>query len=362
MCADGYGSGGSNSCHRCDNTKAHLLIATSALFSLVALLLLFLAVVFLIGGFDAINSVRQSVDRTFSVGAKAPTTRRSAPVQEYRMPRRPIASPAHSFAIEVSTGGGGGGGGGGGDGGDGGGGGGNGRRIVGPSGRNRVVPMRLSGLADTDWTFTRDLGRDNGVAAGAQSSDEMTRYPSDNRNVGMSTRRQVGISPVSSSGAGRVHADTTREADAGGGGDSTGGGLGAKIKRTASRLPLNKLKILVVVWQILAVFSGITGIEFPASYSRFLSWISVVNLDIGSIFSASCVFPSVNFYVRLLVTTLVPLVLAIGLVLTYQTAKRRAANGLGGVKARKAAWSRHVAAGLLLTFFVSSCGSASTVD
>ncbi|CAN0576978.1 unnamed protein product, partial [Laminaria digitata] len=109
-----------------------------------------------------------------------------------------------------------------------------------------------------------------------------------------------------------------------------------------------KLKILVVVWQILAVFSSITGVEFPASYARFLSWISVVNLDIGSIFSASCVLPPVNFYASLLVTTLAPLVLAAGLVLTYQTAKHRAGIGSAGVTARRAAWSRHVAAGLLL--------------
>ncbi|CAN0564795.1 unnamed protein product, partial [Laminaria digitata] len=70
-----------------------------------------------------------------------------------------------------------------------------------------------------------------------------------------------------------------------------------------------KLKILVVVWQILAVFSSITGVDFPASYSTFLSWISMVNLDIGSIFSASCIVPSVNFYANLLSTTLAPLVL-----------------------------------------------------
>ena len=59
-----------------------------------------------------------------------------------------------------------------------------------------------------------------------------------------------------------------------------------------------------------------------------------------------------NFYTRLLVTTLAPLILAAGLVLTYKTAKARAGIGSPGVIARRAAWSRHVAAGLLLSFLV----------
>ena len=124
---------------------------------------------------------------------------------------------------------------------------------------------------------------------------------------------------------------------------------------------MDKLKILVAVWQILVVFSSITGVDFPAPYSQFLSWISVVNLDIGSIFSASCVLPSVNFYARLLITTLAPLALATGLVLTYQMAKYRAGIGSAGVIARRAAWSRHVSAVLILTFLVSLYRSVSAV-
>lgn len=116
---------------------------------------------------------------------------------------------------------------------------------------------------------------------------------------------------------------------------------------------MDKLKILVVVWQILTVLPSITGVEFPPSYSRFLSWIDVVNLDVGHIFTASCILPAVSFYHRLLLTTLTPLVLAAVLVLTYWMAKRRAGIGSSGVLAARAAWSRHMAAGLLLTFLVS---------
>ena len=114
-----------------------------------------------------------------------------------------------------------------------------------------------------------------------------------------------------------------------------------------------KLKILVVVWQILTVFSSITEVEFPESYSRFLAWIDVVNLDMGHMFAASCVLPSVNFYTSLLVTTLTPLALVAILLLTYHVAKHRAGAGAAGVSAQRDAWSRHVGAGLLLTYLVS---------
>lgn len=115
---------------------------------------------------------------------------------------------------------------------------------------------------------------------------------------------------------------------------------------------MDKLKILVVVWQILTVFPSITGADFPPAYSRFLSWIDIVNLDLGNIFSSTCVLPAVNFYQRLLLTTLLPLGLAAVLVVTYRMAIRRAGIGMSGVMARRAAWSRHMAAGLLLTFLV----------
>ena len=127
-------------------------------------------------------------------------------------------------------------------------------------------------------------------------------------------------------------------------------GVTKKVKHWSTKLPLNKIKILVGVWQILAVFSSITGAEFPASYAIFLSWINVLNFDLGYIVSASCVLPSVNYYHSLLATTLGPMVAAAGLVLTYRMANRRASIGSVGMIARRDAWSRHVTAGLLLTF------------
>ncbi|CAM9298394.1 unnamed protein product, partial [Laminaria digitata] len=88
-----------------------------------------------------------------------------------------------------------------------------------------------------------------------------------------------------------------------------------------------------------------------------LAWVNIANFDIGDLFSASCLLPSVNFYQRLLAATLTPLLLAGGLVLTYRMAKRRAGIGSTAVIASRAAWSRHVAAGLLLTFLVFTSAS-----
>lgn len=136
-------------------------------------------------------------------------------------------------------------------------------------------------------------------------------------------------------------------------GNSNCCGFGNKVKWCMARLPLDKIKILVVVWQILTVFPSITAVEFPPGYSRFLSWVEIVNFDLGNIFSASCAVPSMHFYHSLLLTTLGPIVLVAALAITYQIAKRRTKRGPAGGNARREAWSRHNSAGLLLTFFVS---------
>lgn len=135
-----------------------------------------------------------------------------------------------------------------------------------------------------------------------------------------------------------------------------GDGAGHTLLLSAQLLPMNKLKILLGAWQVLTVFSSITGVQFPASYSVLLSWIKVLNFDLGYILSASCILPSVNFYHSVLATTIGLLGVAAGLVLTYRVAKDRAGTGAAGLIATNDAWSRHVAAGLLTTFLVSAIG------
>lgn len=340
VCTSGYRKGVGNTCHSCNDANTPVLIVAGTLFMLVVLLLLVVAVMFLIGGLDAIDTVHLSFSRTFSEKGSR-TDLRDA-----------LGSPVVDFVSARKT------------------------SKIGPrvkSMREMVVPrftlaseVERCGGEDCENTrsiYWSDSGNAGGISrthtghagvadeAGVELPNLASRHSLDNED--MPTPRRDQKVAVAGIPVGGKHDGTGEDVGSSDGGTSKCCGLGQKTKHWISILPLDKLKILVVVWQILAVCSSITGVEFPNSYRRFLSGIAVVNLDIGSILSASCLLPDVDFYVRLLVTTLSPLVLAAVLVLTYHLAKRRAGLGRAGVIARRAAWSRHVAAGLLLTFLVS---------
>lgn len=297
MCTEGYGSGSSYTCHSCTGVKSRMLIFAGSFFVLTALLFLCIALVFLIGGLDAVDSVRRSMSRSLS-------TRRS-------LARGLSFSGKSRVTSQVGE----------------------------RSSRGLDTSAKTAALDFVDGTNTSASTAAFKVG-GIQTLD-----------VRLDASRRGG----SISGTASLLQAGTAASDAGETRRSGCCGLGEKIKRWASFLPMDKLKILVVVWQILTIFPSIIGVEFPPSYSRFLSWIDVVNLDVGHIFAASCVLPGVTFHHRLLLTTLTPILLAVVLVFTYWMAKRRAGIGSAGVLAARAAWSRHMAAGLLLTFLVRRC-------
>lgn len=282
MCTEGYGTGADNACYSCTDVKARWLIFAGSIFALVALLFVFVAVTFLVGGLDAVDEVRRSVWKT------------------------------------------------------------KGRSVVGlaPPVRESSFPMRKSSVST--MSSGRDLRTDDPVAPAFARGNGRSIAPVDQSDADVSSRR------------GYTRSQDTNAASLEAEGDAEPGccGCRARLKRWASKVPLNKLKILVVIWQILTVFPSIASVDFPPLYSRFLSWIDFVNFDIGAILSASCMLPGVSFYDRLLLTTLAPLALALVLVATFQMAKRRARTGSTDVVARRMAWSRHMAAGLLLTFLV----------
>ncbi len=298
--------GASHTCHACTGVKSRLLIFAGCLFGLIALFFLVLALVFLIGGLDAVEGIRQSISRTMSISGGKATSSRSG------------RGGAAKFGEKTSS-------------------------------------MRSTGVAVVPMLNTNPPG------GGEEAKQD---FKGSARGVSFDNAVSVeGVEPASAGGRGYLLDAGAQLSDTTVGGSEAGGeaktrccGLGDKIKRWASKLPTDKLKILVVVWQILTVFPSVTGVEFPSVYSRFLSWINVVNLDVGQIFAASCMLPAVNFYHRLLLTTLAPIGLALVLVVTYWMAKRRAGIGSAGIVARRAAWSRHMAAGLLLTFLVSLAG------
>lgn len=328
MCADGFGKGVGNTCHSCENGVSRVLIAVGVLFFLSILLLLFLAVVFLVGGMDAVGGIRRSVATSMSASmnrsnawtrsGRGSITVRNSGTESLPLPITEVA-PAFNLSSEHRE------------------------------GDNGVVVVALSGQEGGEEEEDKD------------DAESSVKSPDTAVGLGLELLGATG-GVEEGTGSGRLSAcrsehGAPRETASDGGGEKGGGccrcGLGEKIKRLASRVPLDKLKILVVVWQILTVFPSITAVDYPPSYQRFLSWIDFVNLDLGSIFSASCVFPAVNFYDRLLITTLLPIGLLGVLAVTYHAAKGRAGIGTAGVMKRRAAWSRHMAAGLLLTFLVS---------
>lgn len=67
-------------------------------------------------------------------------------------------------------------------------------------------------------------------------------------------------------------------------------------------------------------YADITTVEFPSAFRKFLSALDAVNLDVGWMLSASCIFTP-NFYGRLLLTTLGPIVLCLALACTFIIAR-----------------------------------------
>jgi hypothetical protein len=87
-------------------------------------------------------------------------------------------------------------------------------------------------------------------------------------------------------------------------------------------IPWSKLRIPVIVFQILTQYVGISGLRLPVLFTKALSWTRVFNLSIGSLLSYTCVLP-VSFYDRLLINTLVPLAVLLLLRVTYSLVQHR---------------------------------------
>ncbi|CAN0013328.1 unnamed protein product, partial [Ectocarpus sp. 6 AP-2014] len=345
-CQAGYGTGIGNTCHPCDDTRSRWLILAGSLFTLVTLLVLGLAIVFLVGGLDAVEGVRRTVSRSLSVSTKLPLGRRSASVGSGAAAAAEGAVPgiAASFAPAFEEG--------------------KGERNSFQGKQQQQQQQQQTAVDFFDDGLLRSSSKSPDTAVGGRNTGRFSGVllPSATTASGAQRHATLGPSTGGGGGGGGVQTDLDRAREGWRKEDEKSAaccGIGEKIKRWAARLPMDKLKILVVVWQILTVFPTITGAEFPPAYAQFLSIIDFINLDIGSIFSGMCILPRVSFYQRLLVTTVTPIGLAGVLLLTYTMAKGRAGIGSASVVARKAAWSRHMAAGLLLTFLVFT--STSTV-
>ena len=100
----------------------------------------------------------------------------------------------------------------------------------------------------------------------------------------------------------------------------------------------------------MAQFSGVVNAQYPTAYENFLATLSVVNLNLGSILSLSCVVET-NFYARLVLATIAPIVVLGVLVITYRVAVIRNNHS---IHAMRVVWNKHLALGLFLIFAVYS--------
>lgn len=79
--------------------------------------------------------------------------------------------------------------------------------------------------------------------------------------------------------------------------------------------------------------------------------MDIFNLDIGGMFSTSCIVRNLNHYRRLLILTLCPLVFLAVLVVTYNLSKRKPSIIVRDV------WSRHMYCVLLVSFLIFASSS-----
>jgi hypothetical protein len=94
------------------------------------------------------------------------------------------------------------------------------------------------------------------------------------------------------------------------------------IWQKLSKLPWSKLRIPLVVVQILTQYISITGLRLPKLYYDFLSWATTINIDFGWLVSIGCI-TQVTFYDKLLLNTLAPFGVVALLLCTYNIAQCR---------------------------------------
>eukprot|EP00752_Nemacystus_decipiens_P010943 g9725.t1 len=99
-----------------------------------------------------------------------------------------------------------------------------------------------------------------------------------------------------------------------------------KVQKFLGGLPLSKLKIVIVVWQISSSFSGITQVPFPSAYEKFLGIIGIFSFDLGWMLSAACLATGISFFDKLLMVTIGPLFLFFLLGATYFLGRKNIRN------------------------------------
>ena len=103
-------------------------------------------------------------------------------------------------------------------------------------------------------------------------------------------------------------------------------------------------------------FSEIAGSVYPEEYEAFLSKMAIVNVNIGFLLSNACIITT-NFYDRLVLATVGPLVILFACACTFIIAKRRGRSGNSGAAQGDAdalLKKKHLSVVLFIVFFVYS--------
>eukprot|EP00903_Cladosiphon_okamuranus_P011652 g10960.t1 len=123
------------------------------------------------------------------------------------------------------------------------------------------------------------------------------------------------------------------------------------VDRVVRHVPLNSLKILIVLWQILTQFASVANVVYPSVYQSFLEAVDHLNFDLSLALSPACMF-RFDFHDRLLLVTIGPLIAGGFLGVTYAIASRKSSSG--SKEALQRVRQKHMSAALLVTFFVYS--------
>jgi hypothetical protein len=129
-----------------------------------------------------------------------------------------------------------------------------------------------------------------------------------------------------------------------------------KIVQVAKQLPWNKLRIPLVVMQLLTQFIAISGTQYPSIYANCIKWSNVVNLDTSWLLSAGCIL-HVNFYDKLLLITLAPVVIALIILVIHCRARYICYKKTDLVDVLAHAKAKHLSVFLTFTFLIYSAVS-----
>ncbi|CAB1120469.1 unnamed protein product [Ectocarpus sp. CCAP 1310/34] len=137
-----------------------------------------------------------------------------------------------------------------------------------------------------------------------------------------------------------------------------GGNIGRFRRRVLRAVPVQALKIVVVVWQILTQFADVANVTYPSVYQDFLGAIDLVNFDLGSVLVAGCLWSDIDVHGRLLVSNIGPLIVVGFLTMTDRVAVRRNRSASGASAALEKIRHKHQTALLLVTFLLYSSVSS----